>query len=259
MSDNNKNDREPLSEIVAGRVAVSAALDGGREINCLYIAKLAESAALGALMAKARAANIVCKNVSREKLDRLCPGVNHQGVAASMAASAYAEVEDILEAARQKDEPPLVIICELEDPHNLGAVIRTAEAAGAHGVIIPKRRAVALTGAVAKAACGALESVPVARVTNLVDTVKRLKEQGLWIYGADMQGESWCGQDYGSPAVLVIGSEGGGMSRLLRENCDVLVSLPMYGRLSSLNASVAAGIILYEITRVRHGIKSYNK
>ena len=243
-------------EAVVGRVAVEAALKGDRPLDCLMVDKSVHSGALQALAARARTMGLPIKTVSREKLDFLCPGVNHQGVAVLIAAHAYAEVEDILAAAARRGEPPLIVICELEDPHNLGAVIRTAEAVSAHGVIIPKRRSVSLTGAVAKAACGALESLPVARVTNLTDTVRRLKEQGLWVYGADARGTDWCAADYAGGAVLVIGSEGEGISRLLRETCDLLVALPMYGQVTSLNASVAAGVILYEMARQRRGLKA---
>ncbi len=254
--------REPRfipDEIICGRIAVSAALDGDRPMNCVYIDKNISSPAMAALAGKAKAASVIIKSVTNDKLNSLCPGANHQGVAVSMAAHEYRSVEDMLSVAESRGEAPLLIICELEDPHNLGAVIRTAEAAGAHGVIIPERRSVALTGAVAKAACGALESVPVARVTNLTDTVKSLKEKGVWIYGADAGGQNWCTADYSGGAALVIGSEGRGISRLLRESCDLLVSLPMLGKISSLNASVAAGVILYEIVRQRQGISAAGK
>ncbi|MEG1778827.1 MAG: 23S rRNA (guanosine(2251)-2'-O)-methyltransferase RlmB, partial [Oscillospiraceae bacterium] len=180
-------------------------------------------------------------------------GVNHQGVVATVACHSFAEIEDIFTKAG--DNPPFIIIADsIEDPHNLGAIIRTAEAAGAHGIIIPKRRGVSLTAAVAKTSAGAIEYMPVVRVPNLVYTVKELKKRGLWVYGADMDGTAWCSQDLTGPIALIIGAEGEGISKLLKEQCDVTLSLPMCGQINSLNASVAAGILMYEITRQRGDI-----
>ena len=187
-----------------------------------------------------------------QKLDFLSGGGVHQGVIATVAAQSYCDLSDILAAAAAKNEPPLVVICDgLEDPHNLGAIIRTAEATGVHGIIIPKHRSVSLTATVAKSASGALEYVPVCKVTNIANTIDELKKNGFWVFGADMDGQSWYESDYTSPTAVVIGSEGNGISRLVREKCDAIISLPMCGKINSLNASVAAGVILYEVARQR--------
>ncbi|MEG1849238.1 MAG: 23S rRNA (guanosine(2251)-2'-O)-methyltransferase RlmB, partial [Oscillospiraceae bacterium] len=181
-----------------------------------------------------------------------CPELNHQGVIAVAAACDYAELSDIFAAAAAKNEPLFVVVCdEIEDPHNLGAIIRTADAAGAHGVIIPRRHGAGLTAATMRASAGAAQHLPVARVPNLPTALETLKEQGAWIYAADLEGESWCSVDYSGPVALVIGSEGAGVSRLMRERSDKIVSLPMCGAVNSLNASVAAGIVMYEIARQR--------
>ncbi|MFO7161394.1 MAG: 23S rRNA (guanosine(2251)-2'-O)-methyltransferase RlmB, partial [[Clostridium] cellulosi] len=207
---------------------------------------------VGRIVSLCREKGVTIKDVSPAKLDALCAGLNHQGVAAIAAAHEYSTVEDILKRAEKKKEPPFIIIAdEINDPHNLGAIIRTAEAAGAHGIIIPKRGAVGLTAAVGKASCGALEYMPVARVSNLVSTVEELKKMNIWIYGAAMSGQPYYQTDFSGACALVIGSEGFGISRLLREKCDFLVSLPMRGKIESLNASVAAGILMYEIVRRR--------
>ena len=207
---------------------------------------------MGKLIGQCRDRGIVVKETDRRKLDKLCGGENHQGVAAWAAVHEYASVEDILENAKSKGEQPFVIICdEIEDPHNLGAIIRTADACGAHGIIIPKRRGVALTYAVGKVSAGAVEYVPVARAANLPSVIDELKEKGFWIYGADMNGERWDRQDYSGSVALVVGSEGKGISRLVREKCDFIVLLPMKGKINSLNASVAAGILMYEIAKHR--------
>ena len=186
-------------------------------------------------------------------------GPIHQGVVVTLSAVEYAEVSDILARAEEKGEKPFILIAdEIEDPHNLGALIRTAETAGAHGVIIPKRRNVGLTAAVFKTSAGAAAHLPVARVANLASAVDTLKEAGVWVYGADMEGQNWCETDFSGGVALIVGSEGSGISRLLKEKCDVMVSLPMQGEVSSLNASVAGGIILYEIARQRLGIPAVN-
>ena len=182
---------------------------------------------------------------------------NHQGIVAAGAVKEYSELEDIFKLAEERNEAPFIIICdELEDPHNLGAILRTAECAGVHGVIIPKRRSVGLTFAVGKASAGAVEYVPVVRVTNIPDTMDKLKEKGVWIYTADMGGQNWCEVDYSGACALVIGSEGFGVGKLVREKSDFIVSLPMKGKINSLNASVACGILTYEIARQRAQIKS---
>lgn len=247
--------RDP--NLLIGRNAVREALLAGRPINSLYVRKGDPGGSLRQLMAMAREAGIAIKEVDGRKLDHLCGFANHQGVAAGVAEKPYATVEDLLQVARDRQEAPFLILCDgIEDPYNLGAIIRTAECVGAHGVIIPKRRSVGLTFAVGKAAAGALEYMPVARVTNLAETMDQLKEQGLWLYAADMAGESWCNVDYRGPVGLVIGAEGKGLSRLIREKADFVVSLPMKGKISSLNASVAAGVLGYEIARQRSGIQA---
>ena len=197
------------------------------------------------------------KEVDPKRLEFLCPGANHQGIVALAAAHEYASVEDMLALADERGEPPFLIVAdELNDPHNLGAILRTAECTGAHGVIIPKRRSAGLSYTVGKASAGALEYVPVARVSNLAAALEDLKKRGLWIYGADMEGTPWCEAELTGPAALVIGSEGAGIGRLVKEKCDVILSLPMRGKINSLNASVAAGVLMYEFMRQRQGIKA---
>lgn len=244
-------------DIIAGRNAVLEALRAGREIDRLLVAHGAAGGSLKPIIAKCSQRGILIKEVSPQRLDELCGGVHHQGVALLAAAHAYCQVEDILRLAEERGESPFVVLCdEIEDPHNLGAIIRTAEACGVHGVVIPKRRSASLNATVAKAASGALEYMKVARVTNLAAAIDDLKERGLWVYGAHMEGESWCGQSYSGPTALVIGSEGRGIGRLVAEHCDMLVSLPMLGRINSLNASVAAGVLMYEVTRQRAGVQA---
>ena len=239
-------------DVIAGRNAVYEALKSGRPVDSILIAKGNTGGPVGRIVSLCREKGVTIKDVSQAKLDALCAGLNHQGVAAIAAAHEYSTVEDILKRAEKKKEPPFIIIAdEINDPHNLGAIIRTAEAAGAHGIIIPKRGAVGLTAAVGKASCGALEYMPVARVSNLVSTVEELKKMNIWIYGAEMSGQPDYQTDFSGACALVIGSEGFGISRLLREKCDFLVSLPMRGKIESLNASVAAGILMYEIVRRR--------
>ena len=240
------------SELIVGRNAVLEALKSGREINTLLVAKGERNGSIGRILTECREKKIVIKEVDKRKLDFLCGQGNHQGVAAYAAAHTYAEIDDMFALAEQRGEAPVLISCdELEDPHNLGAVIRTAEAAGAHGVIIPKRHGVGLTWAVAKSAAGALEYMPVARVGNLASTLDRLKEKGLWVYSADMDGTPWCDVSFKGGVALVVGAEGSGVSRLIRDKSDFIVSLPMKGKINSLNASVAAGILMYEVSRQR--------
>lgn len=239
-------------ELLVGRNAVLEALRSGREINTLLVAKGERSGSITRILADCRDRGIVIKEVDKRKLDFLCGQGNHQGVAAYVAAHAYAELDDMFALAEARGEAPFLIVCDaLEDPHNLGAVIRTAEAAGAHGVIVPKRHGVGLTWAVAKSAAGALEYMPVARVGNLAATLEQLKARGLWVYSADMDGTPWCDVSFSGGVVLVVGAEGSGVSRLLREKSDFIVSLPMKGKINSLNASVAAGILMYEVSRQR--------
>ena len=240
------------TELIAGRNAVLEALRSGRNIDTLLVARGERTGSVASILAMCREKNIVIKQVDSRKLDFLCGRDNHQGVAAYAAAKEYASVEDIFALAEQKGEPPFIIICdEIEDPHNLGAILRTADAAGAHGVIIPERRSASLSYAVAKTSAGAVEYIPVARVGNLASTIDQLKKRGVWIYGADMDGENCFETNFDSAVALVVGSEGHGIGRLIKEKCDFIVSLPMKGHINSLNASVAAGIILYEISRRR--------
>lgn len=251
----NRNRRQ--EEIIAGRNAVTEALRSGRAIDSILIAKGNRTGALGAIAAKAKEQGIVVKEVDGKKLDYLCAGAPHQGVVAQAAVHEYAEVEDILALAEERGESPFLIVAdELEDPHNLGAIIRTAECAGAHGVIIPRRRAAGLTYTVGKASAGAVEYVPVARVTNIAATLEDLKKRGVWVYGTDLCGENWCQADLTGAVALVIGNEGAGISRLVKEKCDVMLTLPMRGQISSLNASVAAGVMMYEIARQRMGLSA---
>ena len=238
--------------VIAGRNAVLEALRSGREPDKLLVVKGHTGGATAPIIAKCAERRIPIKEVDSRKLDFLCEGANHQGVALVVAAYKYASVEEILENAKAKGEKPFIIICDgIEDPHNLGAIIRTAEATGAHGVIIPQRRSASLSPAAAKAACGALEYVPVARVTNLVNTIELLKENGVWVYAADMDGSDWVKENYSDGLALVIGGEGSGVGRLVKDHCDVVVSLPMRGKINSLNASVAAGVLMYEVARQR--------
>ncbi len=244
-------------DVVAGRNEVAEALRSGRPIDCLYVASGGRSGSLGPLIAQAKNRGIPVKNTDVRKLDRMCGGTAHQGIAAAAAAKEYSSVEDIFRLAKKRGEPPFILIADgLEDPHNLGAVIRVAECAGAHGVIIPQRRSAGLTATVEKASAGALEYMPVARVTNLASALDDLKTRGVWIYAADMGGEPWCGIDYTGPMALVIGSEGSGIGPLIRKKSDFVISLPLLGKINSLNASVACGVICYEVVRQRHGVKT---
>ena len=253
-------ENSPRENIIVGRNPVLEAVRSGREIDKLFVAKGVSGGTISVIIAKCGARGIVVKEVSSTKLDWLSGGANHQGVAVSIAAQNYSSVDDILNYANEKGEPPFIIICdEIEDPHNLGAIIRTAEACSVHGIIIPKRRAVSLNATVAKAACGALEYMRVAKVTNLVAEIDALKQKGVWVYGADMDGENWCSGDYTGATALVIGNEGKGIGRLVSEHCDGMISLPMLGKINSLNASVAAGVLMYEVARQRTGTKANNK
>lgn len=240
------SEEKKYNDIIIGRNPVSEALRSNRSIDRIIIAKGAKTGAVVGILAKAKSKGVPIKEADPRKLDYLCKGANHQGIIAQTSVKEYASIEDIFALAESRNEEPFIIILdEIEDPHNLGAIIRTAECAGAHGVIIPKRRSAALSYAVGKASAGAVEYVPVARVTNIAGTIDALKEKGVWIYGADMDGESFNKCDFSGSAALVIGNEGKGVSRLVKEKCDVLVSLPMKGKIKSLNASVAAGILMY--------------
>ena len=242
-----------MEDRIFGTNPVFEALNSGREIDKIFILEGARHSRLGEIISLAKKRGIHYTNVSRKKLDELSDGGNHQGVLAFAAVHSYSEVEDILDAARKKGESPLVLIAEgLKDPHNLGSIIRCANAAGAHGVIIPKNRSVGLNSTVAKVSAGAVEYTPVARVTNIASTIDKLKEEGLWIAGTALEGSTlYTDADLTGALAIVIGSEGEGLSRLTREKCDFLVKIPMLGQAESLNASVAAGILLYESVRQR--------
>ncbi|ABO48745.1 RNA methyltransferase, TrmH family, group 3 [Desulforamulus reducens MI-1] len=242
-----------MNEMIAGRNPVREALRAGRPINKVVMAKGAGTGPLAEIVKLAKQNNIPLQMVERSHLDKMNPGVPHQGVIAYAAAKQYVELEELLEIARAKGQDPFIIMLdEINDPHNLGAIMRTADAAGAHGVIIPQRRSVALTSTVAKASAGAVEYVPVARVTNLDQTIRQLKDEGLWVVGADMDGsEIYWDAKLTGPLLLVIGGEGKGLGRLIKERCDMLVRLPMAGRVGSLNASVAAALLVYEVVRQR--------
>ena len=239
--------------VIEGRNAVIEALRVGTSIDKIYLQKGETDRTLGHIASKARAAGVVVVEADRRKLDAMSRTHAHQGVIALCAVREYAGVEDILRLAEDRGEAPLLVICdELSDPHNLGAVIRTAECAGAHGVIIPKRRSAGLTAVVAKTSAGAVSYLPVARVANIPALLKELKERGVWVFGAAAEGSVPLYEaDLKGPAAIVIGNEGDGMGRLVRESCDVLVSIPMRGRISSLNASAAAAVLLYEAVRQR--------
>lgn len=249
-----REEREELPEgMIEGRNAVTEALKSGRVIDKVYIASGDTDKALGRLAAQAKEAGAVIVQTDRRKLDLMSPTGAHQGIIAAVAAHDYASVDDILARAERRGEAPLIVICdELSDPHNLGAIVRTAECAGAHGVIIPKRRSVGLTAVVAKASAGALEYMPVARVSNIPAAMEDLKKRGVWICGTAADGDTELYKaDLKGPTAIVIGNEGDGMSRLVSEHCDFRVSIPMRGEISSLNASAAAAILLYEAVRQR--------
>ena len=250
---NYQRDEEASEGLIEGRNAITEALKSGRAINKVFLADGDVDKALGRLAAQAKDAGAVVVRIDRRKLNEMSPTGAHQGIIASVAAHEYSTINDILAAAEAKGEAPLLVICdELSDPHNLGAILRSAECAGAHGVIIPKRRSVGLTAVVGKASAGAIEYMPVARVSNLSAAIRELKERGVWIYGTAAEGASPLYQtDLTGPTAIVIGNEGVGMSRIVAESCDFKVSIPMKGHISSLNASAAAAILLYEAVRQR--------
>lgn len=264
--DNNK--REPMQRrrpvetlqeenenIVEGRNPVIEAIRAGRTIDKLFIAKGETEGSIKVVLSLAREKGIVVSEVDRKRLDEMSSTGNHQGVVAQVAPYNYFSVEEIIEYARSRGEDPFIVILdEIEDPHNLGSIIRTVNVSGAHGVIIPKRRSALITQTVAKVSAGAVEHTKIAKVTNLNQTIRELKDKGLWIAGTDMDGTALYDSNLSGPIGLIIGSEGKGISRLVKENCDFVVSIPMKGEINSLNASVAAGIVMYEVVRQR-GIK----
>ena len=243
-------------EFIGGKNPVIEALKSGRDINKVWVAEGSHKGQMKQVIHLAKEAGVLVNFVPRNKVDQLLEGQN-QGVVASVAAYQYAEIDDMLELAKSRNEEPFILLLdELEDPHNLGSIMRTADAIGVHGIVIPKRRAVGLTATVAKSSTGAIEHIPVARVTNLARTIDDLKELGLWIAGTDAkESEDYRRLDGAMPLGLVIGSEGRGMGRLIRDKCDFLIYLPMIGQVTSLNASVAASILMYEVYRKRHPLE----
>ncbi len=241
-----------MEDKIIGRNPVMEALRSGREIEKIFIKKGGVEGSIVSIIKKARAEGIAVTEVDKQKLDNMSQGENHQGIVALAAVHEYVSVNDILKQAEEKGKPPFIIICDkITDPHNLGSIIRTANCVGADGVIIPKRNSVGLNSVVDKTSAGALEYTPVARVTNIARTIDELKDKGLWITAADMDGEAMYDIDLKGAIGLVIGSEGEGVSRLVRDKCDFIASIPMHGKISSLNASVAAGVMMYEILRQR--------
>ncbi len=243
-------------DFIMGKSPVMEALKSGRDINKIFIAEGSQAGQMQQVIGMAKAANVFLQFVPKKKLDQMVEG-NHQGVVAQVAAYQYAEMEDLFHAAEQRNEAPFFLLLdEIEDPHNLGSIMRTADAVGAHGIIIPKRRAVGLTATVAKLSTGAIEHIPVVRVTNMARTIDELKEKGVWIAGTDAKGsEDYRHFDGTLPLGLVIGSEGKGIGRLIRDKCDFLIHLPMAGHVTSLNASVAAALLMYEVYRKRHPLE----
>ncbi len=246
-----EQDKKKFDDIIIGRNPVLEALKSNRPIINIMIAKGRETS-FAHIIALAKKQDIVIKEVDSKKLDYMTGSAVHQGICAVCAVKEYSSVDDILKIAENRGEAPFIIILdEIEDPHNLGAIIRTAECAGAHGVIVKKRHSAGLSFTVNKASAGALEYMAVARVTNISDTIDYLKEKGVWIFGADMDGEDYLKCDFSGSVALVIGNEGKGISRLVRSKCDVIASLPQRGKINSLNASVAAGILMYRVVRFR--------
>ena len=254
----NRNDRQNAEmqehgeNQLEGRNAILEVLRSGRDIEKIMVARGNVEGTIKRIVAMAAEKGVVIQEVSRQKLDEISQTKNHQGVIAIVSAHNYVEVDDILAVAKERQEDPFLLLLDgITDPHNLGAILRTAECAGVHGVVIPKRRSVGLNATVGKTSAGALEYMPDARVTNIVKTMEYLKKQGLWIACADMKGLDHFDTNMKGALALVIGSEGDGVSRLVKENCDFTVSIPMYGKISSLNASVAAGLLMYEVVRQR--------
>lgn len=251
-TDGTSPEKEHNENIICGRNPVMEALRSGKEIDRLLIAHGAGGGTVAAIIAKCSERGILIKEISPQKMDYFCCHNNHQGVAVMLATREYSTVEDILKTAEERNEAPFIVICdEIEDPHNLGAIIRTAECCGVHGIIIPKRRSASLNPTVAKTSAGALEYMKVARVTNIANTIDLLKSKGVWVFGADMDGEDFKLTDYTVPCAIVIGNEGKGIGTLTAKKCDKIISLPMRGKINSLNASVAAGLLMYEVFRNR--------
>jgi 23S rRNA (guanosine2251-2'-O)-methyltransferase len=247
-------ENKSTEEYIGGKHPILEAMRAGRTINKIWIADNAQKHYSGPIIAEAKELGILVQTADRRKIDQMLEGVQTQGVIAQVAAYDYVEVDDILRIAEEKGQMPLILILdEIEDPHNLGSILRTADCTGVHGVIIPKRRSVGLTATVAKTSAGAIEYVPVAKVTNIAQTIESLKKKGIWIAGADGDAKITVYQnDLTIPLAIVIGNEGSGIGRLIKEKCDFLFKLPMFGQINSLNASVAASVLLYEVVRQRH-------
>ena len=255
IEDRREEDRDykenSYEDVIAGRNAVMELLKSSKDINKIFVERGEKHGSINEIIARAKDAKIVIVEVEKSKLDQMAE--NHQGVVAIVPPFNYCEIEDILDTAREKEEDPFIIILDgIEDPHNLGSIIRTAETAGVHGVVIPKRRSVSVNSTVAKTSAGATAYVKVARVNNINDTIRKLKDEGLWIIGTDGEAKTeYYNQDLKGPIAIVIGSEGFGMSKLVRENADILIKIPMLGQINSLNASVSAGIVMYEAVKQR--------
>ena len=242
-----------MEDKIIGRNPVMEAIKSGREIDKILIKKGKYEGSIVPIVKKAKENGIIIQEVDRQKLDAIAEGENHQGVIAYVSAHEYASVDDIFKVAEEKNESPFIILCDkITDPHNLGAIMRTANCVGAHGIIIPKRNSVGINSVVAKTSAGAVEYTKVAKVTNLASTIDALKKRGVWVAAADMDGEDMTKTDLKGSLCIVVGSEGSGVSRLVREKCDFVVSIPMKGEINSLNASVAAGVVMYEALRQRN-------
>ena len=250
---NNTSNESMREDLIIGRNAVIEALKSDRTIECVYVSKGDLEGSIKVALGLAKDKGVVIKEADRRKLDTMCDGLNHQGIVARVTPFKYCEVNDILEDAKRKEQQPFIVILdEIEDPHNLGSIIRTAELCGVHGIIIPKRRNVGVTSTVYKCSAGAIEHMKIAKVTNINSTIDMLKEQGIWIYGADIDGKDYSyNTDFSGPCALIIGSEGKGISSLTLKKCDLLVKIPMIGKINSLNASVAGGIMMYEVLKGR--------
>lgn len=254
MKKNNvKKEEKSYDDQVEGRNSVLELLENGRDINKIYVSAGEKHGSINKILAIARERRVIVKEIEKQKMNQMAQSDNHQGIIAIVPPFEYCEVEDILEAAKEKKEDPLILILDgIEDPHNLGSIIRTAETAGVHGVIIPKRRAAQVNSTVNKVSAGAVEHMNVARVNNINETICMLKENGIWVCGTDMDTNTYYyDQDMKGPLAIVIGSEGFGMGKLVKQNCDFLVKIPMKGKVTSLNASVSAGIIIYEAVNQR--------
>lgn len=250
---NNTSNESMREDLIIGRNAVIEALKSDRTIECVYVSKGDLEGSIKVALGLAKDRGVVIKEADRRKLDTMCDGLNHQGIVARVTPFKYCEVNDILEDAKRKEQQTFIVILdEIEDPHNLGSIIRTAELCGVHGIIIPKRRNVGVTSTVYKCSAGAIEHMKIAKVTNINATIDMLKEQGIWIYGADIDGKDYSyNTDFSGPCALIIGSEGKGISSLTLKKCDLLVKIPMIGKINSLNASVAGGIMMYEVLKGR--------